>query len=124
MKAGGYYGSAFHGSRGATQGDTLYPIIFNDVVDMVVWNWVAVMVESVDRRSGSGKEGRHQNSLFYADDGMVVSLDLRCLQGAFSTIVGMFGRLVLNTNLERQLEWSPSCSRRWEHSRRRCKVDG
>ena len=39
-RAGGYYGMAFGGERGVTQGDPLSPTIFNVVVDAVVWHWV------------------------------------------------------------------------------------
>ena len=45
VRAGGYYGASFKGGRVVTQGDPLSPIIFNVVVDAVVQNWVAVMVE-------------------------------------------------------------------------------
>ena len=44
VKAGGYYGSAFQGFRGVTQGDPLSPTILNVVVDAVVSHWVEVMV--------------------------------------------------------------------------------
>ena len=47
-KAGGYYGSAFQGFRGVTQGDPLYPTIFNMLVGAVVRHWVEVMVESAE----------------------------------------------------------------------------
>ena len=40
----------------------------------------------------------HQASLFYADDGMVASSDPRWLQWAFTTLVGFFDRVGLNTN--------------------------
>ena len=33
------------------------------------------MVEGAEERGECGKEGRHQNSLFYTDDGMVASSD-------------------------------------------------
>ena len=36
VRAGGYYWSAFQGSRGMTQEDLLSPTIFNVVVDVVV----------------------------------------------------------------------------------------
>ena len=39
-RAGGYYKTAFRGERGVTQGNPLYPTIFNVVVDAVVRNWV------------------------------------------------------------------------------------
>ena len=43
-KAGVYYGVAFKGARGVTQGDPLYPTIFNVVVDAVVKHCVTMMV--------------------------------------------------------------------------------
>ena len=91
-RAGGYCGAAFKGDRGATQGDPLSPTTFNVMVDVVVWHWLDVTVEGAE---DIGQEGRHQNSLFYADNGMVALLDLRCLQGAFSTLVGLFDRVGL-----------------------------
>ena len=54
-----------------TQGDPLSHTIFNVVMDAVAQNWVTVMVESAEERSGPRQEVRHQNGLFYADDGMV-----------------------------------------------------
>ena len=39
-RAGGYYGKAFKGARGVTQGDPLSPTIFNVVVDAVVRHWI------------------------------------------------------------------------------------
>ena len=37
---GGYYGKAFKGARGVTQGDPLSPTIFNVVADAVVRHWI------------------------------------------------------------------------------------
>ena len=59
------------------------------------------MVESVEEWSGRGKEGRHQNALFYADDGMVTSLEPRWLQGDFRTLVGLLDRVGINTNVRK-----------------------
>ena len=81
-----------------TQGDPLYPTIFNMVVDVVVRHWVKVIAESADEKSGRSHEGMPQNSLFYADDGMVTSSDSRWIQGAFITLVGLFNRVGLDTN--------------------------
>ena len=56
---GGYYGAAFQGARGVTQGDPLSSTIFNVVVDAVVQHWVAVVVEGKEERGKRGQEGRH-----------------------------------------------------------------
>ena len=47
-RAGGYYGTAFGGERGLTQGDPLSPTIFNVVVDTVVRHWVHGVVEEAE----------------------------------------------------------------------------
>ena len=73
VREGNYYGVAFTGAWGVAQGDPLSPTIFNLVVDVVVCHWVSVMVEGAEERGERGQEGRHQNSLLYADNGMVVS---------------------------------------------------
>ena len=81
-----------------TQGDPLSPTIFNVVLDAVVRHWVAVVVEGAGERGDRGQEGRHQDALFYADDGMVALSYPRWLQGAFNTLVGLFDRVGLRTN--------------------------
>ena len=43
-RAGGYYGTAFRGERGVTQGYSLSPTIFNVVVDAVVRHWVTGVI--------------------------------------------------------------------------------
>ena len=95
-RAGVYYRVALTGARGVTQGYPLSPTIFNMVVDAIVQHWVSVMVEVSDERGGREQEVRLKNTLFYADDGMVVSSDLRFLQGDFSTLVGLFDRVGLS----------------------------
>ena len=89
-RVGGYYGDAFKGARGVTQGDPLSPTIFNVVVDAVVRHWVKMALEEAERRWERGKEGRHQASLFYADDGMVASSEPRWLKWAFNALVSLF----------------------------------
>ena len=81
-----------------TQGDPLSPTIFNVVVDAVVSHWVTVMVEGSEERGVRGQEGMHHNNLFYADNGMVASSDPQWLQDTFSTLVGLFNRVGLDTN--------------------------
>ena len=82
-----------------TQGDPLSPTIFNVVVDAVVRHWVTLTVEEAETQGERGWEGRHQDALFYADDGMVASPDPRWLQWAFNTLVRLFDRVGLHTNV-------------------------
>ena len=98
-RAGGYYGTGFKGVRGVTQGDPLSPTIFNVVVDAVVCHWVTLAVEEAEKRGERGEEGRHQASLFYADDGMVAFSDPHWLQWVFNALVGLFERVGLRTNV-------------------------
>ena len=74
-RAEGYYGFDFQIFRGATQGEPLYSTIINVVVDAVVRHWVEVMGEGKGGQERNEQDGRHKNSLFYADDGMLASSD-------------------------------------------------
>ena len=56
-------------------------------------------MEEAEKRGERGKEGRHQASLFYADDGMVASPDPRLLQWAVNALVGLFELVGLRTNV-------------------------
>ena len=82
-----------------TQGNPLSPTISNVVVDAVVRHWVNSIVEEADARGETGREGRHKATLFYANDGIVVSSDPAWLQGAFTVLVGSFDRVGLMTNV-------------------------
>ena len=81
------------------QGDPLSPIIFNVVVDAVVPHWVYRVMEEAEARGETGREVRHQAALFYADNGIVASLDPAWLQSAFTALVGLFDRVGLQTNV-------------------------
>ena len=56
-------------------------------------------MEEAETQGERGREGRHQAALFYADDGMVASSDPRWLQWDFTTLVGLFDRVGLQTNV-------------------------
>ena len=87
-----------------TPGDPLSSTIFNVVVDTLVRHWVTLMLEIAEERVSHGQEGRHHNAFFYTDDGMVTSLYPQCLQGASSTLVGLFGRVGLRNNVSNTVE--------------------
>ena len=54
-REGGYYGTAFRGERGVTQGDPLSPTIFNVVVDAVVRYWVNGLVDEAGAKGETGR---------------------------------------------------------------------
>ena len=110
-KAERYYGGAFKGARGFTQGDPLSPTIFNVVVDEVVRHWIDGIFDEAEEKGETGREVRRQSAVFYADDGMVVSLDPACLQRAFSALVAIFDRVGLLTNVGKTV--SMACHPFW-----------
>ena len=69
------------------------------MVYTVMQHWVTVMIAGAEEQGERGQEGRHQSDLFYADGGMVAFSDPRWLQGEFNTLVGLFDRVGLRTNL-------------------------
>ena len=71
------------------------------VVDAVVQHWIDGIVDEAEGKGETGREGRHQSAVFYADDGMVVSSDPAWLQGAFSALVAIFYRVGLRTNVNK-----------------------
>ena len=73
-----------------TQWEPLPLNLFNVVVDAVVHQYAEEMVDIVGGKGRSGQEGRHQNSLFYADNNILALSDSVWIQGAFITLVGLF----------------------------------
>ena len=53
-RAGGYYGTAFGGERGVTQGDPLSPTIFNVVVEAVVRHWLEGIQAAKEEKGTEG----------------------------------------------------------------------
>ena len=51
--AGRYYGTAFQGERGVTQGDPLSPSIFNVVMDAVVRHWMMGVIAEEEAQGGA-----------------------------------------------------------------------
>ena len=56
-RSGGYYGTAFKGERGVTQGDPLSPTLFNVVVDAVVRHWLEGLQAEKDKEEAEGGGG-------------------------------------------------------------------
>ena len=56
-------------------------------------------MDEAEAKGETRRESRHQAAIFYADDGMVVSLDLTWIQGAFTVLVGIFDRVGLIKNV-------------------------
>ena len=68
------------------------------VENAVVQHWVEDMLKRVGGQGGRGREGRHQNALFYVNDGMIELSDPGWIHGAFSTLLRMFYWESLRTN--------------------------
>ena len=100
------------------------PTIFNVVVDAVVRHLVNVLVDKAEAKGETGREGRHQSAVFYADDDMVVLLDPAWLQGAFNSLVAIFDRVGLLTNVERRSVWSVTPVRRGPKTAQRRRTGG
>ena len=73
--AGGYYGATFQGFGEVTQGDPLPPTILNMAVDAVVRHWVLLVVGCAGFQDGWWREVLHRTAFFYAEDGLVTSID-------------------------------------------------
>ena len=54
-RSGSYYGEAFKGARGVTQGDPLSPTIFNVGVDAVVRHWIEGLVAKTVEKGETGR---------------------------------------------------------------------
>ena len=89
LRQGGFYSEPIDVERGATQGDTDSPIIFNIIIDAVIRRWKAT------------EEYGNSGALFYADDGLIEHEDYVALQRDMNTIIGLFETVGLKTNEEK-----------------------
>ena len=69
------------------------------VLDAVLRHWLTGVIANKEEQGELGKEGRHHADLFYADDVMVAFSDPRWIQGEFNTLVSLFERVGLQTNV-------------------------
>ena len=96
--ADGYFGVTFKGYRGATQGNTLHPTIFNVLVNAVILYWVALVATNKDGMEGLRLSIQVLEAYFYSKDGFVASTQLESLQREFDVLVGLFDWVELRTN--------------------------
>ena len=68
-------------------------------VDAVVQHWVNGLVDKAEAKEETGRKGRHQSAIFYADDSMVVLSDPAWLQGAFIALLAIFDKVGLMNNV-------------------------
>ena len=70
-RASGYSGHLFKGYRGVTQGDPLYPKIFNVVVIATTCHWVKVVIPTEAGMGGLGLTIINLMAYLYADNGFI-----------------------------------------------------
>ena len=100
-RAAGNYGKPFKAGRGVTQGGPLSPKIFNIMVDAIVREWFRLMMGDEAAMEGYGEEFRRMLAIFYADDAFVASRLAPFLQEALDTLVDLFERVGLRTNVRK-----------------------
>ena len=82
-----------------TQGDTLYPTIFNIVVDEVVMVDLLAVYGPREAQHGFGQASSEHNICFYADDGSIAGHNPIWVQTVLATMLRMFDRVGVQKNL-------------------------
>ena len=98
-RAGGYFGVPFKVQHGVTQGEPLYPMILNVVVDTVFWNWVTVVV-ATEGKADTSTEGfgwyiQWLEAYFYANDRLLAPTCSNRIHREFDILMEMFACVVL-----------------------------
>ena len=97
-KADGYFGHPFNGFQCVTQGDPLYPTIFNVVMDAIIHHWVRLVMPTEAGMGGLGLTIIDLPKYFYADYDLVTSTQPEKLQRAFDVLASLFDRFGLHKN--------------------------
>jgi hypothetical protein len=90
-KQAGFYGREFKASRGVRQGDIMSPTIFNIVTDAVIR-----AAEAQNEQANGNME--LEDTIFYADDGLLIGDSREGIQGKLDTYTEMFARVGLQMN--------------------------
>ena len=101
VKADGFNASPLKGSRVVTQGDPLYPIISNMVIDAVLRQWIMAVVEEETGPDSFVCVVRSLEVLFYTNDGLLVSTRAERLQRYFHALIDLFDRVGMWMNIQR-----------------------
>ena len=72
-KSGGYFEPLFQEYHGVTQGNPLYPTVFNVVLDAVIRKWVMVVAMTEEGTEGIGEKIQDLEAFFYAYYRLVAS---------------------------------------------------
>ena len=89
-RAGRYFGLPFKGYRGMTQGDPLYPTLFNVVVGSVICHWVMVVAPLEDFMEVLALSINYLAAYFNSDNVLVLSNQPERLQRLFDVLAFLF----------------------------------
>jgi Reverse transcriptase (RNA-dependent DNA polymerase) len=97
-KQGVFYGKPFRSERGVTQGDPLSPTLINIIVDVVVRETRRTMMHT------------DNDSIFYADDGLITGTDKEKVQDCVNLVTDLFSSfgLMMNPAKTKSLVGSPT----------------
>ena len=101
-RSGRYYGAPFKGSRGITQGNLLFPTIFNIVAYTVILHWATVVAGEDAGPDSFFRSVQTLVMIFYVDDRFLASPRLARIQEALGVLTGLFYRVVLRTNVDKR----------------------
>jgi hypothetical protein len=100
--ASGNYGGPFHAGQGVTQGGPLSAKLFNMLVDALVRKWLRQL------HDGGIVDPEELNllmaaffAIFYVDDAYHAARDPDFLQVALTSLVSLFERVGLETNIKK-----------------------
>ena len=97
-KTGKYFRHPFRWYQCVTQGDPLYPTIFNMVVDAVIRHWLTVVTPTEAVTVGLGLKIIDLEAYFDANYVLLASNQPERLHRDFDVLTGLFGRVGLCTN--------------------------